>query len=143
MNENKNTATHARATGRRFGLMGTFAVTWGVIAVLTLGLVALFANTTHDQPADRHLAVQTMGFCPLGHNANGGCRGGGLVDTESAKRAAEDTAKMYKDAAECAAVGVVGGLRSNAVDPFTPKTVIDSEIGGLVCGTSKGYWPYN
>ena len=56
---------------------------------------------------------------------------------KSAKSALGDTLNLYKDAGECAISGVIGGLRGNAVDPFTPKTVFDSEVGGIICGAAK------
>jgi hypothetical protein len=86
-----------------------------------------------DSPRPKPLPqVNGNGWCPFGtHGGNGkGCRGGSLIDVPAAKRATKDTLHMYKDAGECAGVGVVKGTAEG--DPL-----FDSWAPAAECGSDK------
>ena len=69
-------------------------------------------------------------WCPFGTHGGkgGGCRGGSVNDNKLAlNKAIRDTGQMYKDAGECAVVGVVAGTAEG--DPMMGSWLPAAECG--------------
>jgi hypothetical protein len=98
-----------------------------VAALFTVTIGSAPAWAGEIQPAAVQTSTVLTSWCPLGHAKNGHCRGGSINDNERLNDALKDTGGMYKDAAECAAKGVIEGKGK-----FWP-----SEAYGAICGTTK------
>jgi hypothetical protein len=115
----------------------------GVAALGLAGALAVGVLTTAPQAAAPspvvEAQVQTVGFCPFGHNKSGGCRGGSINDNQRLNDSLAETGDMYADAAECAAKALGKSLRKNLKKPSLPGLALGTVAPGIKCGNSKGY----
>jgi hypothetical protein len=110
----------------------------GVSGALAVGVLATAPQPAASRPVVE-AQVQTVGFCPLGHNSSGGCRGGSINDNERLNDALADTGQMYADAAECAGKAVGKSLWKNRKKPSLPGVALGTVSPAIKCGNTKGY----
>ena len=121
----------------------THVVTRGVLAfglfgALTAGALAGTSEAAAPRPVVE-AQIQTVGFCVLGHNSSGGCRGGSINDNERLNDALAETGQMYVDAGECAGKAVGKSLWKNRKKPTLPTVALGTIAPGIKCGMAKGY----
>jgi hypothetical protein len=100
------------------------------IAGGALGIIGDFAPGQTTTVALASFSLPS--WCPFGTHGGpgGGCRGGSINDNQRLNDAVSDTAKMYRDAGECAIFGVVKGTAEG--DPL-----LGSWVPAAECGSDK------
>jgi hypothetical protein len=94
------------------------------------GAFGITGDSGPGQPTSMSLAAFSLpSWCPFGTHGGpgGGCRGGSIDDNQRLNDAVSDTVEMYRDAGECAIVGVVTGTAEG--DPLGGSWVPAAECG--------------
>ncbi|WP_181779842.1 hypothetical protein [Pseudonocardia pini] len=120
-------------------LVGRGVAVLGLSGALAAGVLTTAPQVTAPSPVVVEAQVQTVGFCPFGHNSSGGCRGGGINDNQRLNDALADTGRMYLDAGECAGKAVGKSLWKNRKKPSLPGVALGTVSPAIKCGDSKGY----
>lgn len=105
-----------------------------LVAATTLTIGGGALGMTNDSGPGRPDTVSLASFslpswCPFGTHGGpgGGCRGGSINDNKRLNNAVSGTVQMYRDAGECAVVGVVTGTAEG--DPLAGSWVPAAECG--------------